>query len=82
MDIADATSVAAALDRYRPWAVVNAAGYVRVDEAHGEREECFRANAMGAEVLARACADAGLPFATFSSDRVQTPSSQMLSSAR
>jgi dTDP-4-dehydrorhamnose reductase len=70
MDIADVSSVAAAIDRYRPWAVVNAAGYVRVDEAHREREACFRANAIGAEVLARACADAGLPVVTFSSDRV------------
>ena len=70
MDISDPSSVAVALDRYRPWAVVNAAGYVRVDEAHRERDACFRANAIGAEVLARACADAGLPFVTFSSDRV------------
>jgi dTDP-4-dehydrorhamnose reductase len=46
------------------------AGYVRVDEAHREREACFRANAIGAEVLARACADSGLHFVTFSSDRV------------
>jgi dTDP-4-dehydrorhamnose reductase len=30
MDIADPASVQAALDRFRPWAVVNAAGYVRV----------------------------------------------------
>src|SRR5215207_2780765 len=70
MDISYPCAVAVALDRYRPWAVVNAAGYVRLDEAHREREACFRANAIGAEVLARACADAGLPFVTFSSDRV------------
>jgi dTDP-4-dehydrorhamnose reductase len=72
MDIADASSVAAGIDRYRPWAVVNAAGYVRMDGAHREREAkaYFRANAIGAEVLARACADSGLPFVTFSSDRV------------
>jgi dTDP-4-dehydrorhamnose reductase len=70
MDIADPASVEAALDRCRPWAVVNAAGYVRVEDAHREKDACFNANATGAEVLARACAQIGLPLATFSSDRV------------
>jgi dTDP-4-dehydrorhamnose reductase len=70
MDIADPASVDAALDTYRPWAVVNAAGYVRVDDADREKEACFRANATGAEVIAGACARLGLPLATFSSDRV------------
>jgi dTDP-4-dehydrorhamnose reductase len=70
MDIADPASVDAALDTYRPWAVVNAAGYVRVNDAHREKEACFRANATGAEVIAGACARLGLPLATFSSDRV------------
>ena len=41
MEIADAQSVATAISRYRPWAVVNAAGYVRVDEA----EHDYRAGA-------------------------------------
>ena len=69
-DIADAASVAAALERRRPWAVVNAAGYVRVDDAEGDRARCMRENAEGPAVLAAACADAGVALATFSSDLV------------
>ncbi|HEX2555907.1 MAG TPA: family 1 glycosylhydrolase [Microvirga sp.] len=70
LDIADPESVAAALACHRPWAVVNAAGYVRVADAEGEPDACFRANTVGAEVLAQACARAGIPLVTFSSDLV------------
>src|SRR5205823_1854885 len=57
-------------DSYRPWAVVNAAGYVRVDDAEREPEACFRANADGPAVLAAACASRGVQLLTFSSDLV------------
>ena len=70
MDIADEKSVKAALIRHRPWAVINAAGYVRVADASRESERCYRENAHGAEVLARACAHLGIPYVTFSSDLV------------
>jgi dTDP-4-dehydrorhamnose reductase len=70
MDIADPGSVAKALACHKPWAVVNTAGFVRVADAERERDACFRENVEGAEVLARACADAGIPFVTFSSDLV------------
>ena len=36
LDIADPASVDRALARHAPWAVVNAAGYVRVDQAELE----------------------------------------------
>lgn len=70
MDIADEASVEATLKRHRPWAVINAAGYVRVLDAARESERCFRENAAGAEVLALACAKLGIPYVTFSSDLV------------
>jgi dTDP-4-dehydrorhamnose reductase len=70
MDIADAESVAHALDEWRPWAVVNAAGYVRVDDAEREPEKCFRENAEGTAVLAEACAARDIQLLTFSSDLV------------
>lgn len=70
MDIADIDSVEAALKRLRPWAVINAAGYVRVADATRESDRCFRENTTGAEVLARACAHLGIPYVTFSSDLV------------
>jgi dTDP-4-dehydrorhamnose reductase len=70
LDIADPDAVDAALDRHRPWAVVNAAGYVRVDSAEQDRERCFRENVEGPAILASACASRGLPIVTFSSDLV------------
>jgi dTDP-4-dehydrorhamnose reductase len=70
MDIADRDSVDAALDTIRPWAVVNTAGYVRVDDAERDSARCWRENAQGAGVLAAACAARGLPLVTYSSDLV------------
>ncbi len=70
MDIADPASVERALERYRPWAVINASGYVRVDEAENDVERCFRENVDGPAVLAAACARHGVHFTTFSSDLV------------
>jgi dTDP-4-dehydrorhamnose reductase len=78
MDIADASSVEQALMEYAPWAVINTAGYVRVDDAEEEAEKCMRENATGALTLAQACARSGIKLVTFSSDLVfdgkkQTP---------
>jgi dTDP-4-dehydrorhamnose reductase len=78
LDICDADSIARALDETAAWAVINTAGYVRVDAAERDSERCYRENSGGAELLASACAARGVPFLTFSSDLVfdgqrQTP---------
>jgi dTDP-4-dehydrorhamnose reductase len=70
LDLCDKGSVTAALERHRPWAVINTAAYVRVGDAEREPEACMAANAEGAEKLARACEAAGIPLVTFSSDLV------------
>ncbi len=70
LDVTDPAAVAGALATHRPWAVVNAAGYVRVDDAEQERERCREINTCGAEVLAEACATAGIRLLTFSTDLV------------
>jgi dTDP-4-dehydrorhamnose reductase len=70
MDIADAEAVERVLAAARPWAVVNTAGYVRVDEAEREPARCFRENADGPATLAEACARHGIALVTFSSDLV------------
>ncbi len=70
MDIADSASVEKALDELTPWAVINAAGYVRVDQAELEPELCARENSTGAATLAAACAGRGIGLLTFSSDLV------------
>jgi dTDP-4-dehydrorhamnose reductase len=70
LDIADRASVAAALDQYEPWAIINAAGYVRVDDAEDDAEKCLRENAIGPACLATECAGSKVRLVTFSSDLV------------
>lgn len=70
MDIADPVSVELAIARYQPWAIVNASGYVRVDDAEREHERCFRENTLGPTTLADACARHRIQLLTFSSDLV------------
>jgi dTDP-4-dehydrorhamnose reductase len=70
LDIADASAITHALRCYQPWAVVNAAGYVRVDEAETDADRCYRENTTGPELLAAACAAQGVQLLTFSSDLV------------
>ncbi|PYE53024.1 family 1 glycosylhydrolase [Deinococcus yavapaiensis] len=69
LDIADAESVKSALDSVRPWAVVNAAGFVRVDDAESDSRN-DRENVDGAAILAAQCALRGIPLVTYSSDLV------------
>jgi dTDP-4-dehydrorhamnose reductase len=70
MDIACEASVEKAITEYEPWAIVNTAGYVRVDDAEREAWKCLRENSTGARVLAEACARFNLQLVTFSSDLV------------
>jgi dTDP-4-dehydrorhamnose reductase len=70
MDITNPASVDAALTQLHPWAVVNAAGYVRVDDAERDVDACLRANAEGPAILAASCARLSVPLLTFSSDLV------------
>jgi len=70
LDITDEASIVAAVERYRPWAVINAAGFVRTWEADAKFDECLAINAIGPELLGRTCKVAGIPLVTFSSDMV------------
>jgi dTDP-4-dehydrorhamnose reductase len=70
MDIADPASVEAAVRLHRPWAIINAGGFVRVHDAEHESDRCLRENAHGPVVLANACARHGIRLLSFSSDLV------------
>ncbi|MDE2488480.1 MAG: sugar nucleotide-binding protein [Alphaproteobacteria bacterium] len=48
LSLDDGDAIARTLDQTEPWAVINAAGFVRVDEAETQAEACFAANAEGA----------------------------------
>lgn len=70
MDIADLDSIRNAIERWQPWAIVNAAGYVRVDDAEVESDKCMRENTIGPSMLAAACQGSSVQLVTFSSDLV------------
>ncbi|HEX2723430.1 MAG TPA: family 1 glycosylhydrolase [Gemmatimonadaceae bacterium] len=70
LDVCATDRVTKAIETLRPWAVINAAGYVRVDDAETDRASCYRGNTVVVGVLAGGCALAGIPLLTFSSDLV------------
>jgi dTDP-4-dehydrorhamnose reductase len=70
LDVLDPAAVRETLARIRPWAVVNATGYVRVDDAEREKRACRQVNAVAPAILAMTCRKLGIRLATFSSDLV------------
>lgn len=70
LDICEPGQICEVVDETKPWAIINTAGYVRVDDAERERDRCLRENTVGPKRLAMAARRAGIPFLTFSSDLV------------
>jgi dTDP-4-dehydrorhamnose reductase len=70
LDITSDAAIDQTMRDLNPWAVINAAGFVRVADAAQERDRCYAENTTGPERLAQACAARDLPFVTFSSDLV------------
>ena len=69
-DISNRSSISSVIELYKPWAVINAAGFVRVDDAEKEFEACTRDNTTGAQNLAIECNKQGVQLINFSSDLV------------
>ena len=69
-DIADEVAVRQAVEALAPRLVVNAAAYNDVDAAETQKEAAERANLLGPSVLARICAERGIPIVHISSDYV------------
>jgi dTDP-4-dehydrorhamnose reductase len=69
-DMTDPAQVAAAFDRHRPEAVINAAAYTAVDRAEDDRALAFAVNATGPRLLGEAASRAGVPVVHFSTDYV------------
>jgi dTDP-4-dehydrorhamnose reductase len=70
MNITDPFSIERAINYYNPWAVINTAGYVKVDEAQAQAQACQLVNTHGAMLLAAACRKRNIQYLTFSSDLV------------
>jgi dTDP-4-dehydrorhamnose reductase len=70
IDITDSDSVAAALQRARPDAVLNCAAWTDVDGAESHRAQAHAVNADGAGILARSAAAADVALVHLSTDYV------------
>ena len=70
LDISNEREVRAIIDEYRPWGVINTAGYVKVDDAETNYNECFSVNTIAPGILANTCSIRGIRFMTFSSDLI------------
>ena len=70
LDICDNDQVQEVIGVARPDVVINAAAFVRVDDADGEIAQSFAVNAGGAGLVARACADSGATLVQISTDYV------------
>ena len=69
-DLSDPVVCAAAIDKIRPKAVINAAAYTAVDAAESEEPLATRINGDAPGAMARACARLGCPFVHISTDYV------------
>lgn len=70
LDLSDPASVATAVERVRPDAVVSAAAYTAVDKAETEPDVALAVNAAGPGALAAAAARLGIPVVHLSTDYV------------
>ena len=70
LDITDAVTVAAAMARVAPDAIINCAAYNAVDAAEDHPVEALQANAIAVRTLARAAAAHGATLVHYSSDFV------------
>jgi dTDP-4-dehydrorhamnose reductase len=69
-DVTDFASIKAAILAVKPRLVLNAAAYTAVDRAESEPEAAYAANAVGAEMVARAAALQQVPVIQISTDYV------------
>jgi dTDP-4-dehydrorhamnose reductase len=70
LDSRDPAEVGTLLDALRPWAVVNTAALLSVDEAELRPESAFLEYAQTPACIAHACSDRKIRLLTFSSDLV------------
>jgi dTDP-4-dehydrorhamnose reductase len=70
LDIADRAAVRAAITRWNPALIVNAAAYTKVDEAEMNVDEARRTNESGPAVIASVCAEAQIAMVHISTDYV------------
>ncbi|HSN60734.1 MAG TPA: sugar nucleotide-binding protein, partial [Ferruginibacter sp.] len=69
-DIANPELLEKMVDKYKPWAIINTAGFVNIARAEEEREICYLENTLGPLNLGIICERRNIKLLTFSSDQV------------
>ena len=70
VDIANAEQIERMIEKYNPWAIVNAAGFVNIDKAEENQVICYRENNLGPQKLGIICERMNIKLLTFSTDQV------------
>lgn len=70
LELSDKDRLRDFLVHLKPWAIINAAGFNRIDQAELTPEICVRDNVEAPVALARFCEEENLRFVTISSDQV------------
>lgn len=70
LDLRDSAAIAAAVERIKPKAVINAAAYTAVDKAEQDSATAFAVNNEAVAALAAACAARRIPLLHISTDYV------------
>jgi dTDP-4-dehydrorhamnose reductase len=70
LDITNSVQIESVIKELNPWAIINTAGYVRVDDAEADPAACYQANTQGPVILAQLCARHDVKLVIFSSDLV------------
>ena len=70
LDITNPASIQTSIEQIKPDVLVNAAAYTAVDKAESDQQAAYQINETGAENLARACQQAGIPLIHISTDYV------------
>ncbi|MEO6695449.1 MAG: family 1 glycosylhydrolase [Ignavibacteria bacterium] len=69
-DICNIEQMTSMIRMYKPWAIINCAGYVNVDQAECEIKNCFDINTKGVIDLSVLCNEHKIKLLTFSTDLV------------
>ncbi len=70
LDVTDSLEVLRTMTQLQPCAIINCSAYNAVDRAEDEPRQAFAVNALAVANLARAAAEANVPFVHYSSDFV------------
>jgi dTDP-4-dehydrorhamnose reductase len=70
VDICNSASIEKMIKDYDPWCIINAAGYLNVDAAEQEKDECYKINTLGPQKLGILSELHHIKLVCFSSDLV------------